>query len=37
MAGKFDDGDLHAQADAEIGDLFFTGIPGCADLAFHAA
>ena len=37
MAGKLDHGDLHAEADTEVGDLFFAGVPGRHDFAFDAA
>src|SRR5690606_10848222 len=37
IAGEFDDSHLHAQADAQIGDLVLAGIAHGGDLAFHAA
>ena len=37
VAGVFDDRDLHAQADAQVGDLVLAGVLHGADLAFHAA
>ncbi len=36
MAGELHDHDLHAQADAEVGDLLFPGIAGGLDHALHA-
>ncbi|MDR6152681.1 hypothetical protein QF021_000770 [Acidovorax delafieldii] len=37
MAGVFDGGHLHAQADAQVGHLALAGKLGRGDLAFHAA
>ena len=37
VAGKFYAGGLHAQADAEVGDLVFTGIANSVQHAFNAA
>jgi hypothetical protein len=37
MAGVFDGGHLHAQADAQVGHLVLAGELGRADLAFHTA
>ncbi len=37
VAGELDDGDLHAEADAEEGDAVFAGILGGSDLALGAA
>lgn len=37
MTGEFDQGDLHAQTDAEIRHLVFSCILGGGDLAFHTA
>src|ERR1051326_6240983 len=36
VAGEFDGGDLHAQAQAQVGHLVFTGVAGGGDLAFDA-
>ena len=36
VAGKLNDRNLHAQADAQIGDLVFPGVPGCQDHALNA-
>src|SRR5690554_1520852 len=35
VAGKLDDRHLHAQADAQIGNVVFTGVAGGGNLAFH--
>ena len=37
MAGELDDGDLHAQTDAQEGDLLFSGVADGHDLALDAA
>ena len=36
VAGKLNDGDLHAKADAQIGNVVFTGVPGGGDHALDA-
>ena len=36
VTGKFDDHHLHAQANAETGDVVFTGILGSKDFPFNA-
>ena len=36
MAGKFDDGDLHTKADAQIGDVMLPGILGRQDHPLNA-
>ena len=37
MAGKFDDGDLHTKAYAQIGDVMLPGVPGRRDHPLDAA
>jgi hypothetical protein len=36
MAGVFDNGDLHAQANPEKRDLLLAGVTGCGDFPFDA-